>query len=183
VEEQDEQTRLFGELQKTCKEDAPTRHKCINWISKESWWLIAHQAMLHHTGRLCQMGGHHLHCQIGTSLSRDWADQTATVGSMVEAELAGGNVQEAFCHLKGRNRAVSETQAKPCYHRLEHQTLEQVDLYAWRESQGNPLSIIVAQVVINDGVPSDGKIRQVVGKLTNSRAVGASGMHAEHVRE
>jgi hypothetical protein len=71
VEEQDEQTRLFGELQKTCKEDAMTRRKHIDWILNKSWRLIAHQAMLRRTGRLCQTGGHRLHCQISASLSRD----------------------------------------------------------------------------------------------------------------
>ncbi len=89
------------------------------------------------------------------------------VGSTVEAELAGGNVQEAFCHLKGWYRAASETQAKPCYHMLERQTLERVNLYARRESPGNPISINVVQVVINNNVPSNGDLRQVVGKLTN----------------
>jgi hypothetical protein len=105
------------------------------------------------------------------------------VGSMVKAELAGGNVQEAFRHLKGWYWATSEMQAKPCYHTLERQTLERVNLYARRESPGNPLPINVAQVVINNDVPLDGKLRQVVGKLTNGQAAGASGMCAEHVRE
>ena len=61
--------------------------------------------------------------------------------------------------------------------------MEWVDLYARRESPGDPLPINVAQVEINDDVPLDGKLRQVVGKLTNGQAVGASGMHTEHVRE
>jgi hypothetical protein len=159
------------------------RRKHINWISKESWQLISHRAKLRRTGRLCQIGGHRVHCRIGTSLSRDWSDRMATIGSMVEAELAGGNVQEAFRHLKGWYRAASETQVKPCYYTLERHTLERVDLYAWRESPGNPLPINVAQVEINNDVPSDGKLRQVVGKLTNGRAAGASGMCAKHVRE
>ncbi len=57
AEEQDEQTCLLGDLQKTCKENTPARQKGSNWIMKESWWLIAHQAMLRLTGRLCQTGG------------------------------------------------------------------------------------------------------------------------------
>ncbi len=36
VEEQDEQTRLSGDLQKTCKENKPARQKGSNWISEES---------------------------------------------------------------------------------------------------------------------------------------------------
>jgi hypothetical protein len=117
-------------LQKTCKEEALTKRKRKNWILEESWRLIAHRGMLCRTGCLCQTGGRHLHRQIGTSLCKDWADQTATVGSMVEAELTGENVKEAFHHLKGWYRAMSEMQAKPCYHTLERQTLEWVDLYA-----------------------------------------------------
>jgi hypothetical protein len=66
---------------------------------------------------------------------------------------------------------------------MEHQTLERVDLYARRELPGDPLPINVTPVEINDNTPSDGKLRQVVGKLTNGRAAGAPGMRAKHVRE
>ncbi len=102
---------------------------------------------------------------------------------MIESELTGGNVQEALCHLKGWYRAASEMQAKPCYQTLEHQTLERVDLYARRDLPGNPLPINTTPVEINDDPPSDGKLRQVVGKLTNGRAAGAFGMCAKHVKE
>jgi hypothetical protein len=75
---------------------------------------------------------------------------------MVKVELTRGNVQEAFCYLKGWYRATLETWAKPCYHTLEHQTLERVDFYARRASPGDPLPINVAQVKINNDVPSNG---------------------------
>jgi hypothetical protein len=74
-------------------------------------------------------------------------------------------------------------QAKPCYHTMEHQTLERVDLYARRESPGDPLPINVIPVVINNNVPTDSKLRQVARKLTNGQAVGAFGMRAKHVKE
>jgi hypothetical protein len=102
---------------------------------------------------------------------------------MIKSELTGGNVQEAFCHLMGWYRAASETQAKPSYQTMEHQTLERVDFYAQRESPGNPLPINVTPVEIKDNAPSDGKLQQAVGKLTNNRAAGASDMHAKHVKE
>ncbi len=66
---------------------------------------------------------------------------------------------------------------------MECQTLERVDLYARRESPGNPLPINVTPVVINDDVPTDSKLCQVAGELTNGRVVGASGMRAKHVKE
>jgi hypothetical protein len=52
--------------------------------------------MLRRTGRLCQMGGRRLHRQIGAALRKDRRDWTAKVGENIVAELAGGNVQEAF---------------------------------------------------------------------------------------
>ncbi len=48
---------------------------------------------------------------------------------LIESELAGGNVQEAFRHLKGWYRAASDTQAKPCRQTMERQTSEWVDLF------------------------------------------------------
>jgi hypothetical protein len=107
----------------------------------------------------------------------------AMVGAAVETELAGGNVQEAFRHLKGWYGAAAEMQAKPCYHTMECQMLERVDLYVRRESPGDPLPINVTPVVINDDVPMDGKLWQVAGELTNGQAAGASGMRTNHVKE
>jgi hypothetical protein len=101
---------------------------------------------------------------------------------MIESELTGGNVQEAFHHLKGWYRAATETQAKPCYQTMERQTLERVDIHARRESLGDRLPINVTPVEINDDIPPDGKLREVVGELTNGRAAGASGMRAEHIK-
>jgi hypothetical protein len=183
VEEQDQQMRLFGELRKTCEEDAPTRQKQNDWILEESWRLIAHRAMLRHTGHLCQAGGRCLHHQVGASLRKDQADCTSHVGMLIESELAGGNVQEAFHHLKGWYRAASDMQAKPCRQTMERKTLERVDLYAQRVSPGDPLPINVAPTEINDNVSSDGELRGVVGDLTNGQAAGAPGMHAKHVKK
>ena len=61
--------------------------------------------------------------------------------------------------------------------------LERVDLYARRESPGDPLPINVTSVVINNDVPTDSELRQVAGELTNGQAAGASGMRAKHVKE
>ncbi len=55
-------------------------------------------------------------------------------------------------------------------------------MYARRQSPGDPLPLHLTPVKINDDVPMDSKIRIVAGGLTNGRAGGASGMHAEHVK-
>jgi hypothetical protein len=138
--------------------------------------------MLCRTGRLCQTGGRWLHQQIGAALRKDQRDQIASIGKNIVAKLAGGNVQEAFRHLKGWYRAATETQSEPCYDTMERQTSERVDLYARRQSPGDPLLIHLTPAEINNDVPSDSKIRTAVGELTNGRAGGASGMRAEHVK-
>ena len=55
--EQDGATRLFGKLREECKETDPKKRSWNDWISEETWRLIAHRAMLRRTGRLCQTGG------------------------------------------------------------------------------------------------------------------------------
>jgi hypothetical protein len=121
--------------------------------------------------------------QIGALLCKDRADRTEWVGTLIESKLMGGNVEEAFRHLKGWYRAASETQAKPCFYTMERQTLERVDLYARRLSPGDPLPINVERTKIDDNAPSDEEIRTAVSKLSNGRAAGASGMRAEHAKE
>jgi hypothetical protein len=136
--------------------------------------------MLRPAGLLCQTGGRRLHSQIGAALLNDRRDQTARVGESIIAELAGGNVQEAFRHLKGWYRAASEMQSKPCYHTMERQTSERVNLYAWRQSSGDPLPLHLTPVEFDDDVPMDSEIWIVAGGLTNGRAGGALGMRAKH---
>jgi len=138
--------------------------------------------MLRRAGRLCQTGGRRLHRQIGAALCNDRRDRTPRVGENIVAELAGGNIQEAFRHLKGWYRAASEMQSKPCYHTMERQTSERVDLYARRQSPGDPLPLHLTPVEIDDDVPTDSEIWTVAGGLTNGRAGGASGVRAEHVK-
>ncbi len=76
-----------------------------------------------------------------------------------------------------------EMQAKPCYHTMERQTSEQVNLYTRRASPGDPLPINYGPIEINDDAPSDKEIRLATSKLLNGRAAGASKMHAEHVKD
>ncbi len=51
---------------------------------------------------------------VWASLCNDRRARTKSVGNAIEAELAKGDVQEAFRLLKGWYRAASETVACPC---------------------------------------------------------------------
>jgi hypothetical protein len=62
--EQDGVTQLFGRLKEEYKEMDPKKRPWNDWISEETWRLIAHRAMLRRAGRLCQTGGRRLHRQI-----------------------------------------------------------------------------------------------------------------------
>jgi hypothetical protein len=76
-----------------------------------------------------------------------------------------------------------EMQAKPCFHTMERQTSERVDLYARGGSPGYPLPINIERIEINDDVPLDGEIWLAAGELSNGQAAGTSGMRAEHIKE
>ncbi len=95
----------------------------------------------------------------------------------------GGNVQEAFCHLKGWYRATLEMQAKPCYHTMECQTSERVNLYTSRASPGNPLPIKFGPIEINDDTPSEKEIWLATSEFSNGRVAVASRMRVEQVKD
>jgi len=120
--------------------------------------------------------------QIWVALKGDREARTAKVGHAIEAELASGDVQEAFRHLKGWYRAASETTARPCPQTMVRQMAERIALYARRDSPGEPLPINVDPIPIDDGTPTDGEVRQAVQELSNGRAGGASGIRAEDVK-
>jgi hypothetical protein len=120
---------------------------------------------------------------INAALKADRTAHTAQVGNSIVANLAKGNIHKAFCHLKGWYRAATETQARPCFHTMERQTAEHVDLYRRCNSPGPPAAINVAPLEVRDDMPVDGEIRAVVAKLTNGHSAGASRMQAEHLKE
>ncbi len=121
-EPHDELTRTFEALKLTCQEAEPTKQQGNNWITAETWRLVSHRTMLRKTGKLCQIGARRMQWQIWAALRRDRKARTSRVGNLIEAKLAGGDVQEAFCHLKGWYRATSKTTTRPCPQTMAQQT-------------------------------------------------------------
>jgi hypothetical protein len=101
---------------------------------------------------------------------------------MIEAELARGNVQESFHHLKGWYRAASETTTRPCPQTMVKKMVERINLYRQQDPPGEPLPINIDPIPVDDGTPSKGKIRVAAAGLSNGRAGVASGMRAEDVK-
>ena len=120
---------------------------------------------------------------IWASLKTDRIAQTKGVGEAIKAELRGGDVQEAFRHLKEWYRAATEVEARPCFQTMESQTVERVALYTWRTSPGEPPLINITPVPIPDSAPTDSEVRDAAGELSNGQSGGASKMHTEHVKE
>jgi hypothetical protein len=66
---------------------------------------------------------------IHAALKVDHTVCTAQVSYSIVADLAMGNVHEAFHHLKGWYRVAMETQARPCFQNIKRLTAECVNLY------------------------------------------------------
>jgi hypothetical protein len=123
------------------------------------WNIISHCTMLCQTGRLCKTAARKMQREIWTSLKTDRAAWTAQVGAAIKAELAGGDVQEAFWCLKGWYWNTLDSMARPCPQTMEQQTAERAALYARGDSPGDPLPINIDPEHINDGTPTDAKIQ------------------------
>jgi hypothetical protein len=93
-------THTFKALKLTCIKADPQSRGGNDWISVETWCLISHRSMLRRTGKLCQTGGQCLQWRIWDALRGDLRAQPAPVGNLIKAKLAGGKVQEAFCHSR-----------------------------------------------------------------------------------
>jgi hypothetical protein len=165
-----------------CVEANPQSKGMNEWISVKTWRLISHRSMLRRTGKLCQTGGRRLWRKIWDALHRDRRAWTAQVGSMIEAKLMGGNVQESFRHLKGWYRAASETTTRPCPQTMVKQMAERVDLYRQQDPPGEPLPINIDPIPVDDRTPGKGEIRVAVAGLSNGHAGGMLEMRAEDVK-
>jgi hypothetical protein len=149
----DKLTHTFKALKLTCIEADPQSRQGNEWISMETWRLISHCSMLCRTSKLCQTWGQHLRWRIWDALRRDRRARTAQVSNLIKAVLAGGNIQEAFHHLKGWYRAALETTTQPCPQTMAKQTAERVELYRQWNPPGEPLPINIDPIPVNDRTP------------------------------
>jgi hypothetical protein len=166
-EPQNKLTRDFEALQSTCRKTEPKDRQGNDWISDKTWRMISHSTMLRRTGKLCQTAARTMQRQIWTALRGDRTTRIAHVGECIEHEFAGGNVQEAFCHLKGWYRAALETTTRPCPQTMEWQTAERIALYARRDSPGEPIPINIDLIPVDNETPTDSEMRAAAHELTN----------------
>jgi hypothetical protein len=156
-EPHNELTHTFEALKLTCVEADPQSRGGNEWISAETWRLISHRSMLCRTGKLCQTGGRRLWRKTWDALRGDHRIQTARVGSMIEAKLTGGNIQESFCHLKGWYRAALETTTRPCPQTLVKQMAERLICTGSGTPPGTPSLSTLIQSQLMTGRQARGK--------------------------
>jgi hypothetical protein len=184
AEQQDDLTLAFEVLKATCKEPTTTKPQWRDWMHDNMWLLIKRRTSLRRAGRLRQSEGRRMQHAIYAALKKDCAARMAEVGELIIAELAEGNVHEAFRPLKGWYREASETQGKPCPQTMERQTAERVELYRRCNSPGLPITLDHTETgnEIQDETPDEEEIGAAVRELTNGRSAGVSRMRAEHLK-
>jgi len=116
------------------------------------------------------------------ALKADKQQLAADVGKRIVGELGAGNVQEAFCHLKGCYWVALETKAAPCPQTTERQTDKRVELYVRRAAYGESFPANGTPFEIRDNEPSEGEIRAAVMEMSNGRCGGTSGIKAEQLK-
>ncbi len=170
--EETEHTKTFSCLVAECVKPELHKRHGNDWISDKTWALVGQRTALRRVGKLLRAEGRRTKRLIWASLRNIRAARTKGVGNAIEAELAKGDMQEAFPLLKGWYRVVSETVACPCSQTMAQQTEDRVVLY-WRwDSPGDPLPINLQGTAIPDKVPSDHEIRDAARDLPSGRAGG-----------
>ncbi len=99
--EETEQTKTFSRLVAECVKPELRKRPGNDWISDRTWTLVGQRTALRHVGKLPRAEGKRLKPLIWASLCDDKRARTKGVGDVIEAELAKGDVQEAFRLLKG----------------------------------------------------------------------------------
>jgi hypothetical protein len=121
--------------------------------------------------------------KIKVCLKADRLQCATTTALNVKGCLAAGDYIEAWHHLKRWYRSAEVRAPKPCPEKLAKQTDERIQLYTAVPPLGWAMRFNVEPSAVPDVAPADSELRAVVGKLRNSRAAGATGMKAKHIKE
>ena len=170
-------------MKAACTDPDPKRRECKDWVSNATWQLIKRRTSHRRAGQLRCHEASVMQWEVQKALCADREARIKQVGKTISHELAGGNVQEAFRHLKGWYRSATDTQARPCFQTMDWQTAERIDLFRKRDSPRLPIHVGENLFDVRDDTPTDGEIRTAVLELSNGRSAGASRMRAEHLKD
>ena len=105
-------------------------------------------------------------------------------GKDVEALLGGDPPisKEAWRRMKGWYRAAVNRGLPPARATIERITAERVELYSQVPSPGDNIPVTVNPSKIDDSVPTEDEIAEVVQKLRSNRSGGPLRIRAEHLK-
>ena len=173
---------LFEELHANCPKPTERERVRSHWISDATWQLVDHRAQLRRRGMLSLAATRRLNRQVKALLNSDRKQRAKTAAETIEDHLGSGNLKEAWRALKGWYAQASDRLPKPCYDSMVKQTAERVKLYEKVPPPGDPIPINVDPFDLDDSVPDDVAIREVVRGMKNGRAGGSGGITAEHIK-
>ena len=150
-----EPENVFEALKASVERPKPRELQSNGWISTETWDLIDRRAALRKYGSLTQRVERQLGRRIKQSLKSDRQERARKAGVEITDHLSNGELKDAWSVAKRWYRLASETAPKPCYHSLEKQTAERVDLYQNVVSPGDDIPIHVEPFEIRDDVPTE----------------------------
>jgi hypothetical protein len=151
-------------------------------MTEGTWRLIAKRASLMRSGCIRQDAARRMSHEIEATIKADKQKLTAKVGNLIVAELAKGDVMEAFRHLKGWYRKATEMQARPCRQTMERQTNKREELYAEWAAYGEAFPANWMPYTIGNNQLCESKLRAEVSLRSHGRCGGASGIRAEHIK-
>ena len=93
-----------------------------------------------------------------------------------------GDLKEAWRKLQGWYRTAEGRAPTPCRETMDKQTKEREELYVKVLPHGDLTPINVEPFPVQDEIPEDAEIREIVGELQNGRAGGASKIRAEDIK-
>ena len=125
----DKGEELFEEIKTRVEKTLPRKYGEYAWIRPGTWALINECAKLRRLDRLTQAKGWRLSQRIYDALRRGIIERARKAGEGIMAHLIKGNAKEAWRILRVWYRITKGKAAKPCYHQMEKQTMEQEALY------------------------------------------------------
>ncbi len=172
----DADTTAFNALAAKYIDPKPMQKRGKDWMSKATWRLIAKQVSLLQSSQIRQDATQRMKRKIKAAIKVDKQMLTAKVGNSIVAELAKGDMKEAFRHLKGWYRKAAEMQARPCQQTMEHQANKREELYAERAAYGKAFPANGVPCALGNNQPIENKLWAAVSLLTHGWCGGALGI-------
>jgi hypothetical protein len=174
---------IFDEIKSFVEKDTRATRRWSSWISPETWKLVDSRVALRRHRKTQCAEGRKLSRKILKGIKADRQIRTQKAGQSIEILLETGNSKGAWRSLQAWYKHASGKGSKPSCADLEATAAEIQALYTQKTPPGDPIPICVAAFDIDDNVPDEREIADIVKLLRWGKPPGPSGIRAEHLRE